>query len=404
MADTTMSIIIRKRVIRGLIQAVILFGVFFGCSFFQSTEAGQAAFSRAAVFSILTVFGYSFNRVYHDLSKAKLARQYYNAGTALGMIIGALGFWQSMVSFNDFRVWPGKMALIFLSGITANALARAAAYRGKNEGGLWWGFLGWLENRPSVKFLFGIIIGLYFVYIRPYLSIDPNMMLVIEWFLFCILGLVILIRIWSGAERNIVNDEPGKTWQKHSPKIEKLTGTSHESMIRVERQFISIGEPAALYVLLVIMLDDNGVKESEIVSAAEPLMNFRGINQARQSSLILSRRARKQQKAMREEAVKQSFDRIAGMGNLNRVNSRGKSRAKVYQPAAEPGGEVAIDELKNRFLKSNDRAGFFTRIILHLHRNGRYHEHIVSALRNLTDDAGNPVEFAVKKVTVNSKQ
>ncbi len=398
MADKKLSGILRKRITRGLIQAIILFGVLFGISFLQGTEAGQSAFARAAVFSLLLVFGYSLNQFFNEVYKAKLFRQYYETGTALGIVLGGLGFWQTLASFNEFRLWPERLALITLSGLTGYALSRLAAYRGKREGGLWWGFLGWLEGKPALKFLFGILIGLYLVYLRPYLSIDPNALTVIEWFIFCILVLAILIRVWSGAERQVVNEEPGKGWKKHAPAVGKLTGTGHEAMIRSERQFVSIGEPAALYVLMVILLHDNGISEPDIVRTAEPLMNFKGINQARQSSLILSRRAQKQQKKLRETAAAESFSRIGTMGNLNRSLSRGRNRRKTEWLMKNNGEETPLETLRQNFIKGGDRSGLFTRLIVTLHRSGRYSEHIVSALRNLTDDAGNPVDFAVKKL------
>ena len=72
--------IIKKRVIRGLIQAAVLFLVFWGFSFLQDREIEISAFHRAAWFSILAVAGYTLYRLYTDLEKARQGSNWYTPG------------------------------------------------------------------------------------------------------------------------------------------------------------------------------------------------------------------------------------------------------------------------------------------------------------------------------------
>jgi len=402
MADKIkISRVIRNRTLKCLAQAVILFGIFWGISFLQENDAGVEAFHRAALFSILAVAGYTINRVFNLAEKTRLGERLYNAGTALGMIVFGLGLWLMLAAFNEFRVWPGKTALIIFCGIIGVAVSRLAAYRGRKEGGLWWGLLGWLEDRPELKFLIGVVIGLYLVYLRPYLTIDPNSLMLIEWFFFCILGFTILLRVWMGMGHGYSEEEVGLNWSKHRPQVEKLTGTGHDYMVRVERQFVNTGEPVNLYVLLTVLLDDNRIDEEEIVQAVRPMVDFNGINEVRQSMLRMSRHAARQQVELRKVAMKSAFDNIKSIVSLNKtIVSRRNSTIINYERTSFQ-EEIPIDELKRLFLEDGDRVGLFVRLTLMLHRAGRHQEHIVSALRSLTDDNGRPSTLALKTLLNN---
>jgi hypothetical protein len=379
--------IIKKRVIRGLIQAAVLFLVFWGFSFLQDREIEISAFHRAAWFSILAVAGYTLYRLYTDLEKARQGSNWYYAGTAIGMVIAGIGFWQSMISFNAFRVWPGKAALILLCGLTGIALSRLANYRGRREGGLLWGLLAWLEDTPNLKFLIGVMIGIYLVYLRPYLNVDLNSLIVIEWLLFCTLSFGILLRVWMGTSTGNTSEEVGKDWHKHQPDIEKLTGTSHDYMLRVERHFLNTGEPIGLYVLLITLLHDNRISENNIVRVVKPLIEFSGINELRQRNLRLGRRFVRQQRELRLKALDDSFNNVKAIVPLNRVTQSRANYMNNRQDAPDAHEETSIDRLQQQFLEEGEKAGLIVRLTLMLYHKWRNHEYIVNDLRELTNNS-----------------
>ena len=379
--------IIKKRVIRGLIQAAVLFLVFWGFSFLQDREIEISAFHRAAWFSILAVAGYTLYRLYTDLEKARQGSNWYYAGTAIGMVIAGIGFWQSMISFNAFRVWPGKAALILLCGLTGIALSRLANYRGRREGGLLWGLLAWLEDTPNLKFLIGVMIGIYLVYLRPYLNVDLNSLIVIEWLLFCTLSFGILLRVWMGTSTGNTSEEVGKDWHKHQPDIEKLTGMSHDYMLRVERHFLNTGEPIGLYVLLITLLHDNRISENNIVRAVKPLIEFSGINELRQRNLRLGRRFVRQQRELRLKALDDSFNDVKSIVPLNRVAQSRANYMNNRQDSPDAHEETSIDRLQQQFLEEGEKAGLIVRLTLMLYHKWRNHEYIVNDLRELTNNS-----------------
>jgi hypothetical protein len=390
MADKNISKVIRKRIITGVVQAVVLFGILWGVSFLQENDIAVFAFHRAALFSILAITGYTINRIFNVIESTPAGKRFYNAGTALGMLIAGFGFWQALVSFNEFRVWPGRFALIIFSGIIGVAVSRLAAYRGKRSGGLWWGIIGWLEGMPSVKFLIGIVIGLYLVYLRPYLTIDKDVLILFEWFLLFVLGLIIFLRVWTGIGHNYTDEGREQNWRKHHPQAEKLTGTSHDYMIRMERQFVTTGEAMGLYVLLIILLDNNRVNESDIVQSVEPLIKYDVGQQTRDKTALLSRRAIRRQIERRKEVLKSTFDRVNTLAQSLRSSMPRRSIAVINNNIVQE--EETLDELKRRFTENGDRAGLFVRLAILLHRAGHYHEHIASTLRPVID--GN--DFALK--------
>ncbi len=390
MADKNVSKAIRKRIITGVVQAAVLFAIFWGVSFLQKSDVAVSAFHRAALFSILAIAGYTIKRIFDVTESTPTGKRWYNVGTALGMITAGFGFWQALVSFNEFRVWPGKLALIIFSGIIGIAVSRLAAYRGKRQGDLWWGIIGWLESMPVTKFFIGIAFGLYLVYLRPYLNIDKDVLMIFEWFLLCTLGLIILIRVWMGIGHNYTGEEREITWRKHQPQAEKLTGTSHDYMIRVERQFVSTGEAMGLYVLLIILLDDNRINEKDIVQSVEPLIKYDVGQQTRDKTALLSRGVLRRQITQRKEILKSTFDRISTFIQPHR--SAMPLRSNVATESSDTQVKVTLDELKRHFFEADDKAGLLVRLTILLHQAGHYQEHIVSTLQPLTD--GN--DFALK--------
>ena len=376
--------VIRKRLIKGLIQAIVLFLIFWGFSFLQDRKVEISAFHRAAWFSILAVAGYTLYRLYTDLGKARQGSYWYYAGTAVGMVTAGIGLWQSMISFNAFRVWPGKTALILLCGLTGLALSRLANYRGRRDGELHWNLLAWLEDNPNLKFLTGVLIGLYLVYLRPYLNVDPNTLIVTEWFLFCTLSFGILLRVWMSTSSSNSSEEVGKDWHKHKPDIVKLTGTSHEYMLRVERHFLNTGEPIGLYVLLIILLYNNRISEKTIVQAVRPLADFTGINELRQGNLRFGRRFLRKQRELREKALVDSFLNVKSILPLNRTALYHTYYTNKRQDISDLYEEISIERLQQQFLKGGVHAEVIVHVTLILYHKWRNQEYIVNDLRELT--------------------
>lgn len=398
MAAENPAPILKKRIIKGFIQAIVLFLVFWGFSFLQDTEAEISAFHRAAWFSILAVAGYTLYRLYTDLEKVRQGGRWYYAGTAVGMVTAGIGLWQSMISFNAYRVWPGKTALILLCGLTGLALSRLANYRGRRDGGLLWGLLAWLEDKPGLKFLIGIIIGLYLVYLRPYLTIDPNSLIVIEWFLFCTLSFSILLRVWMGTSGSNTSEEVGKDWRKHQPDIEKLTGTTHEYMLRVERHFFNTGEPTGLYVLLIILLHDNRISENNIVRAVKPLIDFTGINELQHVNLRLGRRFIRKQRELRLKAMDDSFTNVQSIVPFHRMTLFQADIRNNGRDDADSREELSTDQLQRQFLKEGIKAGMIVRLTLMLHQKWRNQEYIVNHLRELLGSSDEASAFALRRL------
>lgn len=401
MADDDLTPIIKKRIIKGLIQAIVLFMIFWGFSFFQDNEVEISAFHRAAWFSILAVAGYTLYRLYTDLAKVRRGGRWYDAGTAIGMVLAGTGLWQSLVSFNEFRVWPGRFALVVLGGITGIALSRLVAYRGSREGGLLWGLLGWLEELPGLKFLIGILIGLYLVYLRPYLNIDPNSLILIEWFLFCALGLGILLRVWMGTSSSNTSEEVGRDWRKHDPDIVELTGQTHDYMLRAERQFLNTGEPVRLYVLLIILLHNNRVSENNIIRALKPLIDFTGINELRQGNLRLGRRFSRRQRELRLKALEDSFNNVKSVVPLNRITLSRAGYLNNRQNAPDAHEETTMDQLQHQFPVRGEKAGLIVRLTLMLYQKWRNQEYIVNDLRELTNNSDEASVDVLKRLVDN---
>jgi hypothetical protein len=388
MAADIRTPIIKKRITRGIIQAIILFLIFWVFSFLQDREVEIDAFHRAAWFSILAVTGYTLYRLYTDLEKVRQGSTWYNAGTAGGMVTAGIGLWQSLISFNAFRVWPGKTALIILCGLTGLALSRLASYRGRREGGLLWGLLAWLEDNPNLKLLIGVLIGLYLVYLRPYLSIDPNTLTVIEWFLFCTLSFGILLRIWMGTSTSNTSEDAGKNWHKHQPDIERLTGTTHDYMLRVERHFLNTGEPIGLYVLLIILLHENRVSEKKIVRTVKPLIEFPGINELRQEHLRLGRRFIRQQRDLRMKVLDEVFKNVTSIVHLNRTTLSRADYMNKGQDAPDTREEISTDQLKQQFLEEGIKDGLIVRLAPLLYYKWQNQEYVVNDLRELMNSTG----------------
>lgn len=398
MTYKSISMLLRNRVITGVIQTTILFALLWIISLFQENQISVDAFHTAAFFSIIAVAGYTANKCFNITENTDLGKILYNAGTAISMLIAGLGLWLTLSAFNEFRVWPGKTAIIILCGIIGTAVSRLAAYRGRREGGLWWGIIGWLEDKPRLKFLIGLLVGIYLVYLRPYLTIDPDMHILIEWLLLCTLGLAIFFRVWYGVSRDYEDEEAGKNWHKHHPRKETLIGTRHENLVRVERQFLNTGEAMGLYVLLTWLLQDNSISEEDIVEVASPLINFRGLNEIRQHEFTMSRRIRKQEIKRRKEALKASFTSVNSLANLSR-NAMLRRNNTVAVISTEPfRREIELNELWRRFVNTGDKVGLFIRLIILLRRTGCYQERIISVLRSVTEDNGNPSKLPMKSL------
>ncbi|MFC1946396.1 hypothetical protein ACFLXY_00595 [Chloroflexota bacterium] len=404
MVTDNLTPIIKKRIIKGLIQTIVLFLIFWGFSFLQDREIEINAFHRAAWFSILAVAGYTIYRLYTDLEKARQTSNWYNAGTAIGMVTAGIGLWQSMISFNAFRVWPGKIALILLFGLTGLALSQVANYRGRREGGLLWNLLAWLENTPSLKFLSGILIGLYIVYLRPYLNVDPNSLIVIEWLLFCTLSFGILLRVLMGTSNSNTSEDIGEDWRKHKPDAVKLTGTTHDYMLRVERHFLSTGEPIGLYVLLIILLHENRISEQNIVWAMKPLIDFTGINELRQGNLRLGRRFVRQQRELRVKALEDAFNNVKSVVPLNRISLSQANYKDNKQDASNAYEEISIDQLQQQFLEEGVKAGLIVRLTLMLYHKWRNQEYIVNDLLELMNNSGEASVVALRRLLGNLNQ
>ncbi|MBN2074282.1 MAG: hypothetical protein JW762_01900 [Dehalococcoidales bacterium] len=396
--------VIRKRLIKGLIQTIVLFLIFWGFSFLQDREIEINAFHRAAWFSILAVAGYTLYLLYTDLEKARQSSNWYNAGTAIGMVAAGIGLWQSLISFDPFRVWPGKTALILLCGLTGLALSQLANYRGRRQGGLLWNLLAWLENAPSLKFLSGILIGIYLVYLRPYLNIDPNSLIVFEWFLFCTLSFGILLRVWMGTSTSNTSEEAGKNWRKHKPDIVKLTGTSHDYMSRVERHFLNTGESIGLYVLLIILLHENRISEQNIVRAMKPLIDFTGINELRQGNLRFGRRFLRKQRELRLKALDDVFINVNSVVPFNRIPLSRVNLNITGQGTTYSQEEMSIDRLRQQFLEMGEKAGLIVRLILLLYQKWRNQEYIVNDMRELVNNSGEALDITLRRLLGNLNQ
>jgi hypothetical protein len=377
MQAKTVSRLVRNCVLRGIVAAVVLFLILWGIALLPVSNAVAAALHLAALYSVLAVAGYTINRAFNLAEKTPLGSRLYNLGTAAGMLISGFGFWQVLAAFKDFQVWPGKDGLILFSGIIGLAVSRLAAYRGGRSGNLWWGIADWLEDKPTLKFLIGVVVALYLVYIRPFLTIDNNILMIFEWFMVGILSFVILVRILLGISRSYASQEPEVKLSKHQPKVEGLTGTTHDYMIRVERQFVNTGEETGLYVLLIILLYNNDINERDIVEAVRPLINFLDARDKWYEVGLLERRAVRRQVRWRKKVLKSSIESINSLVQHHRSGVPGSSY-----------GDVPLDELKQRFLETGDKAGLFVRLALLLHKTGRHQEHIVSTLRSLHDDIG----------------
>ncbi|HEY96449.1 MAG TPA: hypothetical protein G4O15_16100 [Dehalococcoidia bacterium] len=401
MASDTRTPIIKKRIIRGLGQTIILFLIFWGFSFLQDREIEINAFHRAAWFSILAVAGYTLYRLYTDLEKVRHNSSWYNAGTAIGMVTAGIGLWQSLISFNEFRVWPGKTALILLCGLIGVAISRLAVYRGKRETGLLWNLLAWLENTPNLKFLIGVVIGIYFVYLRPYLSIDPNSLIVIEWLLFCTLSFGILLRMWMGTSSSNTSEEVGKEWCKHRPDIERLTGTTHDYMLRVERHFLNTGEPTGLYVLLIILLHENRISEKNIVRAVQPLIDFTGINELRQGNLRFGRRFIRKQRELRLKVLDEVFNIVKSIVHLNRTTLSRADYMNHRQDTLDTHEEISMDQLKQQFLEEGGKSGLIVRLTPLLYQKWQNQEYIVNDLRELTNNSGEASTVILRRLLGN---
>ena len=377
MQDKTVSRLVRNCVLRGIVAAVVLFLILWGIALLPVSNAVAAALHLAALYSVLAIAGYTINRAFNLAEKTPLGSRLYNLGTAAGMLISGFGFWQVLAAFKDFQVWPGKDGLILFSGIIGLAVSRLAAYRGERSGNLWWGIVGWLEDKPTLKFLIGATVAFYLVYIRPFLTIDNNILMITEWFMVGILGFVILVRILLGISRSYASQEPEAKLSKHQPKVERLTGTTHDHMIRVERQFVNTGEETGLYVLLIILLYNNGINERDIVEAVRPLTNFLDARDKWYEVGLLERRAVRRQVRWRKKVLKSSIESVNSLVQPHRPGIPGSGY-----------GNISLDELKQHFLETGDKAGLFVRLTLLLHKTGRHQEHIASTLWSLTDERG----------------
>ena len=377
MPAKTVSRLVRNRVLRGIVVAVVLFLILWGIALLPLSNAMESALHLASLYMVVLVAGYTLHRVSVLTKGTHQGSRLYNLGTAAGMLISGFGFWQVLAAFKDFQVWPGKDGLILFSGIIGLAVSRLAAYRGGRSGNLWWGIVGWLEDKPATKFLIGAVIAFYLVYIRPFLTIDNNILMITEWFMVGILGFVILVRILLGISRSYASQEPEAKLSKHQPKVERLTGTTHDHMIRVERQFVNTGEETGLYVLLIILLYNNGINERDIVEAVRPLTNFLDARDKWYEVGLLERRAVRRQVRWRKKVLKNSIESINILVQHHRSGVPGSS----YE-------DMSLDELKQHFLETGDKAGLFVRLTLLLHKTGLHQEHIVSTLRSLYDDIG----------------
>jgi len=323
MQDKTVSRLVRNCVLRGIVAAVVLFLILWGIALLPVSNAVAAALHLAALYSVLAVAGYTINRAFNLAEKTPLGSRLYNLGTAAGMLISGL------------------------------------------------------EDKPTLKFLIGATVAFYLVYIRPFLTIDNNILMITEWFMVGILGFVILVRILLGISRSYASQEPEAKLSKHQPKVERLTGTTHDHMIRVERQFVNTGEETGLYVLLIILLYNNGINERDIVEAVRPLINFLDARDKWYEVGLLERRAVRRQVRWRKKVLKNSIESINILVQHHRSGVPGSSY-----------GDMSLDELRQHFLETGDKAGLFVRLTLLLHKTGRHQEHIVSTLRSLYDDIG----------------
>lgn len=382
------------RIFKGLIQAVILFGALFGFSLLQKTELSQAAFIRSAEFSILLVFGYSIKKLFDDIRSTELGRKYYPAGAPAGLLLAGLGLWQSLVSFNMFRVWPAKLALILFCGIIGYSLSILASYYKENKTGLIERTCQWLGGAPVHKFIAGILIGLYIVYIRPHMTISLASLMILEWVILCILTFIVLFRVGTNLTKKNISESMGLGWKQHNPPVERLTGTVHDHMLKVERLFINRGDPAGLYILLTVLMHENGVHETNIRTILQSLINFEEISEVKKDGIGLTKSRQFGEIENRQAVIDSVYDTIKSSFMLHRTSSMRGDEISAFGS----GKEETIQELKRRFIDGTDKSGLLIRLIIDMHHNGRRQEYIYWTLRELTNSNNNPSEDALQEL------
>ncbi len=379
-----------NRSFKGLILSFVLFGTLFGFSLLQENEISQSAFIRSAAFGILIAFGYTLKKLFDDIRSTEAGRRYHPAGTAAGLLIAGLGLWQSLVSFNMFRVWPGKFALIALCGLVGYSLSITAVYVKEHKTGLIAGAATWLAGAPVLKFMMGILIGLYLVYFRPHMADLMTSLILCEFIALSVLTFGILLRVGMNLTKKNPGESIGRKWKQHNPPMQPLTGDVHRQMLLAERQFIERGDPVGLCVLLTVLMHENGVRDNEIRTVVRPLI------QSEETGNVSRKGTSGQRKKTlnRQSLIDGIYETIEELLIVRRAGSLPKDRKSL------PGlrNQETIPELKRRFIDRTDTSGLLVYLIVTMHHDGRRQEYICWTLRGLFDTDKSPSDEELQEL------
>lgn len=133
---------------------------------------------------------------------------------------------------------------------------------------------GWMGTGTSSKFIIGLIIAAYILFLRQYLyGISANITLICEWLSIGLIAVASYLRLRSKLE-SISAPLLLETWKKHQQKLNLKSSEELETLSRKVEDFLKYGKKTDILLFLFNFLFERMVHVDRIDSALVDLIDY----------------------------------------------------------------------------------------------------------------------------------
>jgi len=190
----------------------------------------------------------------------------------------------STIRFGDIAVWSGNVefqigfiavANVFLVGLLFVAVALTLSCLSNFfKSPVASEVSEWLYSSQLRNFLYGLLLGAYFILARPILYAMFQHIVLIEWGIIS----VMVARAYSGfryrMEQYTIKDVAVPTWRKHTQLIGYRGDGGFEALRRIQELFIETSHKGPLLITLTLLLSQNRLTVIEIDRILRPLIDY----------------------------------------------------------------------------------------------------------------------------------
>jgi len=230
-----------------------------------------------------------------------------------GFVVCGVTIWQTAGLLGPLVQWLPGAGQVLGVALMAVGISRLAGLALENSASIINEALVWLANSGAAVFWITLAAAAYYVYLRPLLYRISQYAYLIEWILFCIVGLIVLSALRNRLKSLHSLPLVELLWSKHRQTINLIADDDYNKMVVLQLDFIDSGSHRDLLVYLHRLLAANGVTEEEIGSYLQPLIEYSDIKKNRLYLSLFKKRITRDNRARRNYALEQTLNNIRGL-------------------------------------------------------------------------------------------